>query len=206
MVVLPFLWLASVPILLGGGWLLYRSFRKDPTDRKVEWSSEPVGDEGTEPEEDGTEPFVGMEVFPVAGLVLERGGGELPAKIELYQQERGQAPNQWKVGRSRQYSDIIIHSKRVSRLHATILEQNGQFRLRDEGSAGGTYLNKRRLEPQMPEVLAHGDLINFNIIAYRFMIEDTMSAPSSKPAGIRPAAVGGGDATEVEMIDPLFDV
>lgn len=99
-------------------------------------------------------------VNPTACLTLAEGGPLLPVQLPL------KPHREFRVGRHSSYSDIIIDDKRVSRQHATIAWHNEWFSIRDEGSAGGTYLNRRRLEMGEEPPLRNGDIINFNEIAY----------------------------------------
>jgi hypothetical protein len=53
-------------------------------------------------------------------------------------------------------SDIFLDDVTVSRRHAEILHGGGQgYRLRDVGSLNGTYLNRERIENEVP--LSNGD-------------------------------------------------
>lgn len=49
--------------------------------------------------------------------------------------------------------------KGVSRRHAKIVYQGGEFYIEDVGSANGTFLNDRRLTPYLPYPLKAGDTI-----------------------------------------------
>ena len=49
----------------------------------------------------------------------------------------------------------------ISRLHAVFLRKDGEVFVRDQGSMNGTFVNERRLEPQSPHRLSHGDVIRF---------------------------------------------
>jgi pSer/pThr/pTyr-binding forkhead associated (FHA) protein len=52
------------------------------------------------------------------------------------------------IGRSRE-SDIFLEDLAVSRLHSTIMrDEGGRYYLRDEGSANGTYVNQQRVTEQ----------------------------------------------------------
>jgi hypothetical protein len=67
------------------------------------------------------------------------------------------------IGRSRRSADLVLQADRaespVSRLHCTVLEEDGAFFLRDEQSANGTYLNGIRLAPMERNPLKDGDEI-----------------------------------------------
>jgi FHA domain len=63
------------------------------------------------------------------------------------------------IGRSRE-SDIFLEDLAVSRLHASIISMgNGNFALRDEGSANGTKVNGQAVNKYQPYPLQEGDKI-----------------------------------------------
>lgn len=45
----------------------------------------------------------------------------------------------------------------VSRRHATLNNQNGLLYITDHTTTNGTYINGKRIEPETPHVLTHGD-------------------------------------------------
>ena len=47
----------------------------------------------------------------------------------------------------------------VSRLHAVVKKEGGRIILMDLGSANGTYINGKRLQPNVEQVLNHGDIV-----------------------------------------------
>jgi hypothetical protein len=67
------------------------------------------------------------------------------------------------IGRLRRNADLAVQSNRtaspISRLHCTIIEEDGAFFLRDEQSANGTRLNGVRLAPMERNPLRDGDEI-----------------------------------------------
>jgi hypothetical protein len=63
------------------------------------------------------------------------------------------------IGRSRE-SDIFLEDLAVSRLHASIINMgNGNYALRDEGSANGTKVNGQPVNKYQPYPLQEGDKI-----------------------------------------------
>ena len=58
----------------------------------------------------------------------------------------------------------------VSRRHAILAYKNGAFVIEDLGSANGTFVNGRRLAPQMPTALANGDELRFGTLLVRVEI------------------------------------
>lgn len=143
----------------------------------------------TEPEHlDITEPVAEADVFPLASLVLERGGDHLPKEIPLHTRENnGRVIRRWTVGRSQTKSNYIIADQRVSKLHATIFQQGGQFYIQDEGASGGTYLNRQKLRELAPTPLHADDVINFNAVAYRFVLDTADFIPFGAANSKRPS-------------------
>lgn len=125
--------------------------------------------------DDATEPA--SDAFPIASLFRVRGDSSIPEELALDRASIAGQPNSWTIGRSFEECNIIIDDRRVSRLHAVISEVNGQFTIRDEGSAGGTYITsgvervRQKLAPLEEVPLKNGDVINFNSVSYRFEID-----------------------------------
>ncbi len=85
-----------------------------------------------------------------ARFVLRSEMGNVLQEFPLEKQEIsiGRAPN----------SDILLSKdKLTSRRHATVHYENGQYVLRDERSANGTFVNGQQLEEMAPRVLQDGD-------------------------------------------------
>jgi len=91
------------------------------------------------------------------------------------------------IGRSRRNAELLFHANReesaVSRLHCTILEEDeGVFKIRDEGSANGTFLNDERLPELEPRPLNDGDEIELGPVErggvkLRFQLTTSRSGP-----------------------------
>src|SRR5581483_4737984 len=64
---------------------------------------------------------------------------------------------------------LLIDNGSVSRRHAEISYANGQYVLRDLGSANGTQVNDKRLEPGSTHMLKHNDRVRFGQVAYLFI-------------------------------------
>ena len=91
---------------------------------------------------------------PVTGLGLVRvEEGKEPGRIyEICKESLS-------IGRSRE-SDIFLEDLAVSRLHATILNLgNGNYALKDEGSANGTKVNGQLVNKYQTYPLQEGDHI-----------------------------------------------
>jgi pSer/pThr/pTyr-binding forkhead associated (FHA) protein len=57
--------------------------------------------------------------------------------------------------------DVPIAHGTTSTRHATITANNGQVAVTDLKSTNGTYVNGRRIEPNVPTPVNHGDKIRF---------------------------------------------
>jgi pSer/pThr/pTyr-binding forkhead associated (FHA) protein len=55
----------------------------------------------------------------------------------------------------------------VSRRHAILSYKNGVYTVEDLGSANGTFINGRRLAPQVPTPLANGDELKCGTLLMR---------------------------------------
>jgi hypothetical protein len=170
---------------------------KDPNSRGSD-----IDGDGTQPtdfEGESTNPV--QEIFARARMELvpdkrDKDDVKLREEIHFYLRDAGSTRQEWKLGRSYEYCECVIDDplKRISRLHATIIEEGGKFYIRDEGSAGGTYINKRKLTPQIPQQLRDNDLINLNVVAYRFFAGDEL--------GPDPYAGAGGGGQEEGTTEP----
>jgi len=115
--------------------------------------------EDTSPDPDDTD----NATFPRVSLRSVGGGEHLPTEFVLLQGRT------YRIGRRPAYCDLVIEDKRVSRIHASITSKStGEWYIKDEGSSGGTYVNRRKLRINRDEKLETGDIINFNAVAYVF--------------------------------------
>jgi len=172
--------IAVLPIVLIIAAVVMLTRRKRPTDdvftRATEaaydataFDSKPTMVEQTAYEltEDATEPQVMVNFISPASLVYVEGGDHLPSKLDI------EGGREVRIGRKQAYCDVIIDDQRVSRLHASIVEkEDGKFYIKDEGSSGGTYVNRRKLRVNDMVELHHDDIVNFNTVSYRFQLND----------------------------------
>ena len=90
----------------------------------------------------------------------------LPQRIPLF------AAREIRLGRDRRSCTIVLNDISISRTHATIVGKGQGFYIRDEGSRGGTFVNRRRLHPTQQLLLQHNDTIQFYTFTYRFTLAD----------------------------------
>lgn len=104
-----------------------------------------------------------------ARFILHSENGEVIQEYPLDKPEItiGRAPN----------SDILLSKdKLTSRRHATVRYENGQYVLRDERSANGTFVNGQQIEEMVPRVLQEGDHVG---IGEHELIFRTSQAPAA---------------------------
>lgn len=164
--------------------IVYRMVRrKQSEDSNEMWDSEPgsASGEWTDPAlsndlfGDATEPVPVFESIPSAWLALVDNNQNLPSKLPLIG-----GGKKIRIGRRQENCDLVLNDKRVSRVHATIVEKPDGFHISDEASAGGTFVNKQEVKVG-DRLLRHGDIVNFNAVAYRFELTEFME-PISNPS------------------------
>ena len=60
----------------------------------------------------------------------------------------------------------------VSRLHAVIKRSGANIIIMDLGSANGTYLNGKRLQPNMDQVVKHGDVVALGKLKLQILVKN----------------------------------
>ncbi|MCI0394892.1 MAG: FHA domain-containing protein, partial [Chloroflexi bacterium] len=97
--------------------------------------------------------------------------------LEYAPEHAGMIPilgNNIALGRDPNLVQIPFNDRSVSRLHARIMESNSAYRLYDEGSASGTYLNYERIG-LTPRVLKDKDEIHFGRVHLRFHLASAVA-------------------------------
>jgi hypothetical protein len=89
----------------------------------------------------------GMDDGEGAGVDVDMGGDGAPALYMML--EGGEldriAKDRFVIGRGK-HCDFVINSGKVSREHAVIVRDAGEFFLEDLGSSNGTWFNKQRIK------------------------------------------------------------
>ncbi len=109
--------------------------------------AEPAGEL---PTQHSAQPAVADRIEQPARFILRSDDGTILKEYPLEKLEIaiGRAPN----------SDIpLFKDKLTSRRHATVRYENGNYVLRDERSANGTFVNGQQIEEMVPRVLEEGD-------------------------------------------------
>ncbi|GAC1390217.1 MAG: hypothetical protein NVS4B11_06110 [Ktedonobacteraceae bacterium] len=110
-------------------------------------AAEPAGEP---PTQRSAQPPMMDHIEHPARFVLRADDGAILQEYPLDKMEIaiGRAPN----------SDILLSKdKLTSRRHATVRHENGNYVLRDERSANGTFVNGQQIEEMVPRVLEEGD-------------------------------------------------
>ena len=85
-----------------------------------------------------------------ARFVLRSESGE---ELETYTLDKPEMT----IGRAPTSDILLSKDKLTSRRHATVRYENGNYYLRDEGSANNTFLNGQQIETMTPRLLKDGD-------------------------------------------------
>ena len=121
-----------------------------------------------------------------ARMILRTDTGEVLQEYALEKSEIniGRAPT----------SDILLSKdKLTSRRHATVSFENGDYIIRDERSANGTFVNGQQLEEMTPRTLQDGDHIGIGEHELVFQVNESASSgvdiESMPTITVGPAAV-----------------
>lgn len=97
-----------------------------------------------------------------AQLALVENGGtpSMPTTISL---QGGSV----RIGRDPAVASIVLDDRRISRFHCQIHEETGGYRILDEGSTSGTYVNDSEVGIHGQQ-LQNGDMVGIGPVVYRF--------------------------------------
>ncbi len=90
------------------------------------------------------------------------------------------------IGRQSGVSLLLEHSS-ISRLHAEITCNNGEYVLRDKGSSNGTFINGSQGKRDTAYRLHHRDRVRFGDVQFRFELRPRTSNPSYAAVSTPPA-------------------
>src|SRR6201981_1161413 len=119
-----------------------------------------------------------MAFPPISGITSDPGSNVFPSLI--YGQGNEQRPivmnrTPFSVGRKVD-KDLVIPDPRVSRDHALIVAENGDFFVVDQGSKHGTYVNGERVQRQR---LQRNDRLEFGVRDVAYVIFSPQHATSN---------------------------
>jgi serine phosphatase RsbU (regulator of sigma subunit) len=91
--------------------------------------------------------------------------------------------------------DIQLQSNMLSRKHARLVREDGEFFIEDLGSGNGTFLNGKRIETRSP--IVHNDRVKLGPLLLRFEGAESGTESSSavaKPEAMATVEISGDDA------------
>src|SRR6201998_2766849 len=119
-----------------------------------------------------------MAFHPISGITSDPGSGVFPSLIYVQgNEQRSIVMNRtpFSVGRKVD-KDLVIPDPRVSRDHALIVAENGDFFVVDQGSKHGTYVNGERVQRQR---LQRNDPVEFGVRDVAYVIFSPQHATSN---------------------------
>lgn len=104
------------------------------------------------------------EYEATAFLVAMEASMRLPQRIPLH---RGR---EVRLGRDRRLNTVTLNDISISRRHARISGEGNDFIIQDEGSRGGTFVNRRRLRAGERYRLQYNETVQFYTFTYQFVL------------------------------------
>jgi pSer/pThr/pTyr-binding forkhead associated (FHA) protein len=87
-----------------------------------------------------------------------------------------------RIGTDQKQVTMLLNDPSLDGLHARIVKENGNFRLCDQGTTAGTWVNYSPISSE-GILLEHGDLVHIGRIGFRFSLREP--AKVRKPAVVR---------------------
>jgi len=144
-----------------------------------------------------------MGFHSITGPVSDPGSSAFPSLIYVYGNEQRSIVldrTPFSVGRKVD-KDLVIPDPRVSRDHAQILSENGEFFVVDQGSKHGTYVNGERVQRQK---LQRNDRLEFGVRDVAYVIFNPRHATSTNTAREFLSQISGiqisTDTTDLEKL------
>ena len=182
---LPLLLLALALVLFIFFYRRRKRAQQDPDDRSDiytlrpvdDWSEKSAKNFGVADELTEIPAAMPFKPEPAAYLIAVNPAPHLPERITLH---IGQVI---RLGRRPDLNDVVIDDKQISRVHAIVTHKDKGFFIQDNGSTGGTYVNRRKLSASDDKLLQPGDVINLYSITYQFQLaeDDRTETPVGDP-------------------------
>lgn len=137
-------------------------------------------------------------------FALQEVGGAYLEPLEYAPEHTGMIPlvgNNVALGRDPNLVQIPFNDRSVSRLHARIMESGGVYRLYDEGSASGTYLNYERIG-LTPKVINNQDDLHFGRVHLRFNIAAPQPDGDDRTQILRSSDFEEDEGTDTQVYYP----
>src|SRR5438874_5416302 len=143
-----------------------------------------------------------MASQPITGPVSDSGSGEFPSLVYVQGNDQRSIAldhTPFTVGRKVD-KDLVIADPRVSRDHALILADNGEFYVVDQGSKHGTFVNGERVQRQK---LQRNDRLEFGVRDVAYIIFHPMHATSNTARDFLSQISGIHISTETTDLEKL---
>src|SRR6201997_3186221 len=143
-----------------------------------------------------------MAFHPISGITSDPGSGVFPSLIYVQgNEQRSIVMNRtpFSVGRKVD-KDLVIPDPRVSRDHAMIVAENGDFYVVDQGSKHGTFVNGERVQRQR---LQRNDRLEFGVREVAYVIFSPQHATSNTAREFMRQILGIQISTETPDLEKL---
>jgi hypothetical protein len=137
-------------------------------------------------------------------FAIQDVGGAYLEPLEYASEHTGMIPlvgNNVALGRDPNLVQIPFNDRSVSRLHARIMESNSEYRLYDEGSASGTYLNYERIG-LTPRIIRDQDDLHFGRVHLKFHVAAPRAAVDDPTQILGSAQYDDDEATDTQVYYP----
>ncbi|MFZ0547994.1 MAG: FHA domain-containing protein [Candidatus Promineifilaceae bacterium] len=137
-------------------------------------------------------------------FVSKEIGGAYLEPLEYAPEHSGMIPltgSNVALGRDPNLVQIPFNDRSVSRLHARIMESSGTYRLYDEGSASGTYLNYERIG-LTPRTINDKDDLHFGRVHLRFHVAAPKPEQDDPTQILQSSQYGDDEATDTQVYIP----
>jgi hypothetical protein len=137
-------------------------------------------------------------------FVLPEVGGAYLEPLEYAPEHTGMIPlvgTNVALGRDPSLVQIPFNDRSVSRLHARIMESNGDYRLYDEGSASGTYLNYERIG-LTPRIINDKDDLHFGRVHLKFHVAAPRAEVDDPTQILNASRYDDDEATDTQVYYP----
>jgi hypothetical protein len=137
-------------------------------------------------------------------FAFQEVGGAYLEPLEYAPEHTGMIPlvgNNVALGRDPNLVQIPFNDRSVSRLHARIMESGGVYRLYDEGSASGTYLNYERIG-LTPRVINDKDDLHFGRVHLRFNVAAPQQEGDDPTQILHSSDFGEDEGTDTQVYFP----
>jgi hypothetical protein len=103
--------------------------------------------------------------------------GRSSSRVEVFELKKSEGnpySDRISLGRARN-CDLVVRDSSISKLHAHFRPKEGEgWELVDLDSQNGTFLNGKRLTPNEPAAVQHGDQLLFGVVAVKLVDAATL--------------------------------